>query len=68
VPVPLTPAFVADVAVNLRWQAFLRRSRLEPLDLAAAVGRLGAFLLEPLAALNAGEAFIKQWPPGGPWQ
>jgi hypothetical protein len=68
VPAPLTPAFVADVAVNLRWQAFLRRSRLEPLDLAAAVDRLGAFLLEPLAALAAGGAFAERWPPGGPWQ
>jgi hypothetical protein len=68
VPAPLTPGFADDVTINTRWQAFLRRNRLEPLDLAAAVDRLGAFLLEPLAALAAGEAFTKRWPPGGPWQ
>lgn len=67
-PPPLTPAFAADVAVGLRWQAFLRRNRLEAFDLAAAVDRLGAFLLEPLAALSAGEEFTKRWPAGGPWQ
>ena len=66
-PPPLTPAFAADVGVGARWQAFLRRNRLEPFDLAAAVDRLGAFLLEPLAALGAGEEFTKRWPAGGPW-
>jgi hypothetical protein len=46
----------------------MRRNRLEPLELAAAIERARAFLLEPLAALEAGEAFAKQWPPSGPWQ
>ena len=68
VPPPITPAFAGDSGANARWVAFTRRNRLAPLGLSDAVDQARAFLLEPLAALAAGEAFTRRWPPGGPWQ
>ncbi|HJW75896.1 MAG TPA: nucleotidyl transferase AbiEii/AbiGii toxin family protein [Thermoleophilia bacterium] len=68
IPAPLTEEFAADAGALARWNAFMRRNRLSALDLATAVERARAFLLEPLAALLADEAFAKHWSPGGPWQ
>ena len=67
-PAPLTTAFAADTVMLQRWAGFLRRNRLEAVELTVAVDRLRAFLLEPWEALARGEAFSEQWPPGGPWQ
>lgn len=67
-PAPLTTAFAADTVMLPRWAGFLRRNRLEAVELAVAVDRLRAFLLEPWEALARGEEFSEQWPPGGPWQ
>lgn len=46
----------------------LRRNRLEAVELAIAVDRLRAFLLEPLQALARRDGFAREWPPGGPWR
>jgi len=67
-PAPLTPAFAADQVMLQRWAGFLRRNRLEAVDLAVAVERLRAFLLELWDALAGGARFAKDWPPGGPWR
>jgi hypothetical protein len=67
-PAPLTAAFAADEVMLQRWAAFLRRNRLEAVELTVAVDRLRAFLLEPWQALGRGDAFAKEWPPGGPWR
>lgn len=67
-PAPLTAEFAADSVMLQRWAGFLRRNRLEALELTVAVGRLRALLLEPWEALVGGGRFAKGWPPGGPWQ
>jgi hypothetical protein len=67
-PAPLTAAFAADEVMLQRWAGFLRRTRLEAVDLATAVDRLSGLLLEPWEALVRGDAFTEEWPPGGPWQ
>ncbi len=67
-PAPLTPAFAADEIMLQRWAGFLRRNRLEAVELATAVDRLRAFLLEPWEALARGGGFAKDWSPGGPWR
>ena len=67
-PAPLTAAFAADEVMLQRWAGFLRRTRLEAVDLATAVDRLRGFLLEPWEALAQGDRFAEVWPPGGPWR
>jgi predicted nucleotidyltransferase component of viral defense system len=66
-PAPLTPEFAADPTMQARWRGFLRRNRLEPLDLVEVVGGLSAFLGEPLEAIMIGRRFESEWPAGGPW-
>ena len=51
-----------------RWAGFLRRNRLEAVELTVAVDRLRAFLLDLWHALGRGDGFAKEWPPGGPWR
>lgn len=67
-PAPLTVAFTTDEVMLQRWAGFLRRNRLEPVELVTAVDRLRAFLLEPWEALVRGDRFAKAWLPGGPWR
>jgi predicted nucleotidyltransferase component of viral defense system len=67
-PAPLTPAFAADEVMLQRWAGFLRRNRLEAVDLAVVGQRLSAFLLEPWEALANDGGFALEWPPGGPWR
>jgi len=67
-PAPLTAVFAADEMMLVRWGAFLRRNRLDVVELADAVEALSAFLLEPWEAVQRGEPFAKHWPTGGPWQ
>jgi hypothetical protein len=67
-PAPLTPGFAVDEVVLQRWAGFLRRNRIEAVDLATAVDGLRAFLLEPWEALARGDEYAGNWPAGGPWQ
>jgi len=67
-PAPLTAVFAADEMMLVRWGGFLRRNRLDAVELSDAVDALRAFLLEPWEAIGRGDAFARHWPPGGPWQ
>jgi predicted nucleotidyltransferase component of viral defense system len=67
-PASLTGAFAGDPTMLTRWAAFLRRNRLEAIELATAVDDLRAFLLGPWEALKRGEEFERDWPRGGPWR
>lgn len=68
-PVCLTHAFAADPARGVRWQAFLRRSRLKdvPQAFPDVVLAIGAFLRPVAVALTAGKSFKKKWRASGPW-
>jgi hypothetical protein len=68
-PTALTPEFGEDPdKINL-WRAFLRRNRLETVqvELADVLNELEAFLLPPLRAVTHQAEFNQQWSPGGPW-
>jgi len=67
-PAPLTAEFATDEVMLARWRGFLRRNRVESLELADTVEGLRAFLNEPWEALGRRESFARRWPPGGPWQ
>jgi len=67
-PAPLTSAFATDDVMLQRWAGFLRRNRIEAVDLPTAVDRLRDFLLPPWEALAHGDGFSGEWPAGGPWR
>jgi hypothetical protein len=67
-PAPLTSGFATDVVMLQRWAGFLRRNRIEAVDLPTAVDRLRGFLLPPWEALACGGEFSGEWPAGGPWR
>jgi len=68
-PIPLTDRFANHEDKIKQWQGFLRRSRLsessEPLT--TVVAYLREFILPPLHAVAAEQAFSLYWNPGGPW-
>ena len=66
-PTALTSRFAADETKNVQWQAFLKKSNLNSLDLATVIERLATFLLPVARAAAAKTPFDKQWPAGGPW-
>jgi predicted nucleotidyltransferase component of viral defense system len=66
-PFGLTDEFAQDTQKQTQWQAFLRRNRLEALQLEVLVAALRDFLLPPIAAANVGNRFPQFWPAGGPW-
>jgi len=69
-PLALTDVFAGDAAKQVQWRAFVRRGRLRPDDpgLPAVIAVLRGFLLPPIRALAAGDAFDATWAPGGPWR
>ncbi len=67
-PAPLTQAFAADAQVVRRWDGFVRRNGVEPVDLGEVVEGLRSFLLAPWMALARREPFVGRWLPGGPWR
>jgi hypothetical protein len=69
-PLALTDVFAGDAVKQVQWRAFVRRGRLRPDDpgLPAVIAALRGFLLPPIRALAAGDAFDATWAPGGPWR
>ena len=67
---PLTRAFADDLQKVRLWDAFTSRQALllEPGDLGGAIEDIAAFLLQPLAAANAGNPFVRKWTAAGPWR
>jgi len=69
-PVALTAAFHSAAAKQAQWRAYLRKGRIQgdvP-DLDEVAAQIEAFAMPIMAALNAGQAFARRWPPGGPWE
>ena len=69
-PLVLSSAFAEDSAKRTQWQAFVRKNRLagEGTDLSQVLSVLQDFLMPPVQALVAGEAFGKTWPASGLWR
>ena len=66
-PAPLDAEFALDPAKLTQWGAFVRKARVEPVELGEVVAALRRFLAEPYLAAARGEPFVKHWPAGGPW-
>lgn len=68
-PTALTPEFGQNTEKINLWHAFLKRNRLEAvqIELVDVLNELKGFLLPPLSAINNQAEFNQQWGPGGPW-
>ena len=66
-PFVLTPAFVQDTAKQTQWKAFLRKSKLEPLDLEEVIARLRDFLVPVLRGGHDQASTTLQWQPDAGW-
>jgi predicted nucleotidyltransferase component of viral defense system len=68
-PGALTAEFGSDPDKAIQWNAFLRRSGLEPpaADFAAVVREISAFLLPVLNSASSRRRPPLTWKPGGPW-
>ena len=68
-PFALTSAFADVEGKRAQWDGFVRRLQpaTAPLDLAAVMKGLAAFVGPPLFAGGRGRPFDRRWPPGGPW-
>jgi hypothetical protein len=65
----LTAEFGTDAIKVKQWQAFLRKNKLDVAGmlLEQVCSYLAGFLIPPVKAIVADEAFEKRWPSGGPW-
>jgi hypothetical protein len=69
-PLALTSEFAALSTKQVQWQGFLRKNGLAsvPVELAAVVAQIAAFLEPVLAAAYQAASFDYRWPPVGPWK
>ncbi len=69
IPIGLSSEFVSDAGKLSQWQAFVRRSRLESIEinLEGVVKVIADFILPPSKAAAEGNAFALTWVKGGPW-
>lgn len=66
-PLGLTAAFAEDTDKQGQWQAFLRKNKLDALDLSTVVAALAAFMLPVIRSAHANEPLLAYWRAGGPW-
>ena len=68
-PVAFTPTFYSAEVKQAQWRAYLRKGRVQGAvpGLDEVVPRLKAFVMPVVSAVVNGEAFVRHWPPGGPW-
>lgn len=66
-PFGLTDAFAQDTQKKAQWRAFLRKSRLESLELSEVITALATFLLPVIKAASANTVFPSHWQAPGPW-
>jgi hypothetical protein len=68
-PLALTAAFGTDTVKLKQWAAFVKRGKLDvgTTTLEQVCTFLSGFLMPPIQALAAGEAWAGEWPPAGPW-
>jgi predicted nucleotidyltransferase component of viral defense system len=70
IPIGLSSEFVSDAGKLSQWQAFVRRSRLESIEinLEGVVKVIADFILPPSKAAAEANAFALTWVKGGPWK
>jgi len=69
IPIGLSSEFVSDAGKLSQWQAFVRRSRLDSIEinLEGVVKVIADFILPPSKAAAEANAFALTWVKGGPW-
>ena len=69
-PLALSLEFSEDSQKQAQWQAFVSRGRLDGREAGfeEVISALQKFLLPPMAAVAAGNAFEMVWLPPGPWR
>ena len=69
-PAALTEEFFLSPDKNTQWQAFLRTSKLDDVDLelSQVINEIRGFLMPPVLAAAKNRPFLKSWPVGGPWK
>jgi hypothetical protein len=66
-PTGLTEAFVQDRQKLTQWNAFLRKNRMEALDLNEVVALLARFFEPVCTSLKTDQPFKASWIPGRSW-
>ena len=66
-PAALDTEFAGDPTKLTQWGAFVRKSRVEPVELGEVVAALRRFLAEPYLATARDRPYARHWPAGGPW-
>ena len=67
-PIALTSAFAQEPGKEAQWRAFLRKTRLEGVELSRVIEVLAQFLGPISGALSTGRSFQGTWKPSGPWR
>jgi hypothetical protein len=67
-PAALTDAFAGRSDKLIQWKAFLRKSKLEPLELGAVITRLREFLVPVLLRGHVNSSGTMQWEPAAGWR
>jgi hypothetical protein len=69
-PLALTADFGESRAKQTQWNAFVRRTKLEPVAdaLGSVVTDIRRFLEAPVSAASRGERLNAVWENGGPWR
>ena len=69
IPIGLSGEFVSDAGKLSQWQAFVRRSRLDSIEinLEGVVKVIADFILPPSQAAAEEITFALTWVKGGPW-
>jgi predicted nucleotidyltransferase component of viral defense system len=69
VPLPLTEEFSRDPQKVRQWRAFLKKSSLDQqnAELSQVIADLTTFVMPPLEAIRASDAFHMAWARNGPW-
>lgn len=67
VPFGLSDSFAQDVQKQTQWQAFLRKNKLQALNLGEIVATLRDFLVPTILAANTDAHYPRNWRAGGPW-
>ena len=56
-----------DRSRQAKWQAFLKRNKLEPLNPETVVVTLRAFLMPVIMAAASNSQYLQQWKTGAEW-
>lgn len=66
-PLGLTTTFADDDAKRTQWSGFLKKNKLQFVELASVVQMLNIFLMPAIGAARQDMSYPQRWADGGPW-